>query len=85
MERAERLAGHHRLLGPTGLVQGSLGVDQDVGAEASVQPLDSLQHGARDLDGRQRAAADQRRQLDGRGEAEVSGVHGAAPLVTSTG
>jgi hypothetical protein len=79
VEGAERLARHHRLLGPTGFVQGSLAVDQDVGAEAPVQPLDALQHGARDLDGGERAAADQPRQLDGGGVAEVGGATGTAP------
>ena len=79
VERAKRLARHHRLLGLAGFLQGALGVNEHIGAQAPVQPLDPLEDGARDLDGRQRATPDQLRQLDGRGEAKVTGGHVAAP------
>ena len=78
MERAERLAGHHRPLGRAGFAESSLGVHHDIGAQACVQPLDSLQHDAGDLDRRERAATDLFRQLYGGGEAEVGGVHVSA-------
>ena len=79
VERAERPAGHHRVLGRACVGQGPLGVDEDVGAQPRVQSLDALQHGAGDLDGRQRAATNQRGQLDGGGEAEIRRVHVSAP------
>src|SRR5262249_22176517 len=74
-EPAERPAGHHRLLCRPRLAESALGVDEDVGAQARVEPLDALEHGARDLDGRERPAADQLGKLDGRCEAEIRGVH----------
>ncbi len=78
MKRAERCTGHHRPLGRASFAESSLGVDQDVGAQPCVQPVDPLQHGAGDLDRRQRAATDQLRKLDGGGEAEVGRVHVSA-------
>ena len=65
MKRAERLAGHHRALGRAGFAESSFGVNHDIGAQACVHPLEPLQHGASDLDGRQRLATDQLRKLDG--------------------
>ena len=74
VERAERLAGPHRPLGRAGFAESSLGVHHDIGDQACVRPLDSLQHGAGDLDRRQHPVTDQFRQLDGGGEAEIGGV-----------
>ena len=79
VERAERPAGHHRLLGRARLGQRSLGVDEDVGAQPRVQSLDALQHGTGDLDGRQRPATNQLGQLDGGGEADVCRGHVSVP------
>ena len=83
VERAERPAGHHRLLGGARVGQRPLGVDEDVGAQPRVQSLDALQHGAGDLDRRQRPATDQRGQLDGGREAEVGRVHVSASRLRS--
>ena len=78
MKRAERLAGHHRLLGRARIAESPLGVHGDVGAEERIDPLDTLQHGANDLDGRERPAADQLGETDGRREAEVGRIHVSA-------
>jgi hypothetical protein len=75
---AERPAVHHRLLGGARVGQRPLGMDEDEGAQPWVQALDALQHDARDLDRRQRAAPDQRGQLEGGREAEVGSVHVSA-------
>ena len=76
MKKAKGLPARHRRLGAARLLQGALGVDEDVGAQPRVGALDALEHGPTDLHGGQGAAANHRGQLHGGGEAEIVGSHG---------
>ena len=79
VERAARRALHEGLLGLARRRQGLVGRERAERVDHRVEPLDAIEHRARQLDGRELLRADQSGQL-GRGrEREVGGHDGGLP------
>ena len=75
VQRAERRAPHHRLLGVARGRQRGVGRDGAERVQRRIEPLDALERGPRQLDRRELLRADEPGQLGGRGERQVGGAH----------